>query len=67
MYIPSGQPNNPNNPNNPDTYLQVGIHHVTLEAPLTHGVSYGTVEVYKDRLELKGQGNMRTCTMPFKN
>ena len=29
-----------------------GLHHVTLESPLTHAESFGYVDVFDDRLEV---------------
>lgn len=31
-----------------------GIHHVTVESPLTHDEAFGYVDVFADRLELVG-------------
>jgi manganese-dependent ADP-ribose/CDP-alcohol diphosphatase len=42
-----------------------GIHHVTVEAPLTHGLSFGDVHVYGDRLELAGSGALPSRSLPF--
>lgn len=32
-----------------------GIHHITVESPLTHTDAYGYVDVFVDRLEIVGQ------------
>eukprot|EP00967_Tisochrysis_lutea_P073955 scaffold99206_cov35-Tisochrysis_lutea.AAC.1 len=32
-----------------------GIHHITVESPLTHTEAYGYVDVFCDRLEISGQ------------
>ena len=39
-----------------------GIHHLTVQSPLTHGECFGYVDVYADRLEIKGQGAHRSHT-----
>lgn len=42
-----------------------GIHHVTLQSPLNFADCFGHVEVHTDRLELRGEGEMRSFTMRF--
>ena len=42
-----------------------GVHHVTLESPLTHKDCYGHVDVYADRLVLTGQGDLTSRVMHF--
>jgi len=42
-----------------------GLHHVTVQAPLTHGMSFGCVDVFEDRLELIGQGALPSRTLTF--
>ena len=42
-----------------------GMHHVTVESPLTHADCYGYVDVYEDRLELVGSGDLPSRTMKF--
>ena len=42
-----------------------GLHHVTVESPLTHGLSFGHVDVFEDRLELVGQGALPSRTLAF--
>jgi manganese-dependent ADP-ribose/CDP-alcohol diphosphatase len=42
-----------------------GLHHVTVEAPLTHGRSFGEVQVHADRLELLGEGALPSRSLPF--
>jgi manganese-dependent ADP-ribose/CDP-alcohol diphosphatase len=37
-----------------------GVHHVTIQSPLTHGACFGVVEVYPDHLALVGQGAQRS-------
>ncbi|KAL1496478.1 hypothetical protein AB1Y20_016432 [Prymnesium parvum] len=42
-----------------------GVHHVTLRSPLSHDDCFGRVEVYDDRLELRGNGEQLSFSMPF--
>ena len=42
-----------------------GVHHVTIQSPLTHGACFGVVEVYPERLELVGLGAQRSQIMPL--
>jgi len=42
-----------------------GVHHVTLQSPLTHSECFGYVDVLSDRLELHGHGGLVSQTMPF--
>eukprot|EP01104_Vermistella_antarctica_P017016 TRINITY_DN5946_c0_g1_i1.p1 TRINITY_DN5946_c0_g1~~TRINITY_DN5946_c0_g1_i1.p1 ORF type:complete len:338 (+),score=37.77 TRINITY_DN5946_c0_g1_i1:258-1271(+) len=45
-----------------------GIHHITVPATLeceVGEVSYGTVEVWSDRLELKGEGKLTSRELPL--
>jgi len=44
---------------------ECGIHHVTVQSPLTHGEAFGHVEAYDDRLELIGQGALPSRTLRF--
>lgn len=37
-----------------------GIHHLTTQAPLTHGLCAATVDVYEDRIEVSGVGSHRS-------
>ena len=41
------------------------IHHVTLQAPLTHGLSFGHVDVFGDHAALIGKGKQRTHVLGF--
>lgn len=42
-----------------------GIHHLTIQAPLTHGLCASTVKVYPNYLELEGLGKQRSYTLKF--
>ena len=44
---------------------EAGIHHITVESPLTHGRSFGQVLVHNDRLELKGEGALPSRSLRF--
>jgi manganese-dependent ADP-ribose/CDP-alcohol diphosphatase len=47
---------------------QAGIHYLTLKGMVdTNTTAYGVVEVYKDRLELKGFGRQKNRTLPLKH
>ena len=40
-----------------------GIHHLTTQAPLTHGYCGATFQVYADRIEVVGVGSHRSYTL----
>lgn len=42
-----------------------GIHHITLSAPLTHGESFGHLDVYEQQLVLTGTGGQSSYTLPI--
>lgn len=42
-----------------------GIHHLTIQAPLTHGLSASTIKVYEQYLELEGLGRQRSYSLSF--
>ena len=42
-----------------------GVHHVTLNSPLSHEDCFGYIAVFDDRLELVGSGDMKSRTLPF--
>lgn len=46
-----------------------GIHHVVLGSPMIYplsgGPTFGTLELYPDRLELRGSGGVASRTLPF--
>ena len=42
-----------------------GIHHVTIQAPLTHGLCASTITVYKDYLDLVGLGQQKSYSLKF--
>lgn len=44
-----------------DVFGRAGLHHVTMEAALTHKHAYGHIEVYEDRLEIFGVAPTGTC------
>ncbi|MAA80339.1 MAG: hypothetical protein CL916_13880 [Deltaproteobacteria bacterium] len=37
-----------------------GVHHVTIQSPLTHGYCFGVVEVFLSKIECKGIGKQRS-------
>ena len=42
---------------------ECGVHHVTIQSPLTHGHCFALVEVYKDKIECVGRGKQRSYTL----
>ena len=46
--------------------LDTGVHHVVMKAPLTHKSSFAVIEVYEDRMEMRGYGaeDSRTLLYP---
>ncbi len=43
-----------------------GMHHVTLQSPLTHAESFGYIDVFDDRLEVVGGGGaIPSRALPF--
>ena len=40
-----------------------GVHHVTIQSPLTHGECYGYIDVFSDRVEVYGVGAQRSYTL----
>lgn len=40
-----------------------GVHHLTIQSPLTHGHCFAVMEVYEDKIECKGQGKQRSYTL----
>ena len=42
-----------------------GLHHITVESPMTNGVSFAYAEVYPDRIEIIGQGAVPSRTLCF--
>jgi len=42
-----------------------GIHHLTIQSPLTHGECFGFVDVYSNRMEIHGQGAHRSHICHF--
>lgn len=42
-----------------------GMHHVTLESPMTHKECFGWVDVFGDRLEIVGHGDLPSRTLRF--
>ena len=43
----------------------MGIHHLTIQSPLTHGLCFASADVYSNRLEIQGQGKHRSYTFHF--
>jgi len=37
-----------------------GIHHVTVQAPLTHGYCAATIDIFTDRIQIRGEGTHRS-------
>lgn len=43
-----------------------GLHHVTVQSPLTHARgAFGVVNVFRDRLEIEGHGDLPSRTLRF--
>eukprot|EP00999_Lentomonas_sp_LEN2_P003015 NODE_871_length_1142_cov_97.480788_g829_i0.p1 GENE.NODE_871_length_1142_cov_97.480788_g829_i0~~NODE_871_length_1142_cov_97.480788_g829_i0.p1 ORF type:complete len:327 (+),score=53.11 NODE_871_length_1142_cov_97.480788_g829_i0:120-1100(+) len=45
-----------------------GVHHITFPSPMLcagDAVAYGVAEVFPDRIELRGQGDVASRTLPF--
>jgi len=42
-----------------------GVHHVTLQAPLTHGLCDAHLDLFEDRAELVGAGRHRSYSLAF--
>jgi len=42
-----------------------GIHHLTVQSPLSNGESHGVVSVFHDRVELKGHGALPSRILSF--
>lgn len=40
-----------------------GIHHITIQSPLTHGYCFGVVHVFDTKIECKGIGEQRSYTL----
>ena len=40
-----------------------GIHHITMQSPLTHGECFGYVDVYESQLVLSGVGKQRSYSL----
>ena len=42
-----------------------GIHHLTIQAPLTHGLCFAYADVYSNQIQLQGQGKQRSYLLNF--